>query len=1258
VAHFTPASLSLQINGTLLVFTVSEEWFHGMDQPPALRFNAFNAEDESQYDLRLSPEEIDKLVPEFAGYRASEDHDDPLPSKTEAARAKMGKHTARAGQAKNSAMAAPPVRHLYLYSIMDKLQLMPKPDSDVAALGPSDSHYDLVVRGSVPPSASSQPRQKGRAPRGTAKATASASLGPTEEAVSVTKQLTLSNAAQLELQEPAFEEVHKTLKYLDRELYTMTISVLESQGGGQSSDSGSGGSVASQVKFAVFDPETEETAELVCEREEVAILVDVAMSQAAVDAPTRALSRTDKLADRHDLLHYLENRLRLKTKTAAKVVAWGADEGGQDGEGGEGGEGGEKGSKGLAHRMLHFEHEKTEKEIEIERERESREMFKQREIQRRQDKVRHFTSFGWRLPIAGSDVEEEGGSGGDASAVGTSGGSGDGVYALVTILRAPAPACVELRVSIPKTGGTMGMVLTEDQLWEQHMPPPPVNAAEAWNKKWARAMVDRLAVDSVQALRGGSREGSRQAKQTQPATQMMRLVLQPPRPMVQQSVCLACGERRGVTRQHYMKLQVWRIESDLTPPPGSTISGGLGARRAGQPLGAGESAVPKPDTVRVVAWDPSGGNQHRAAVGAELALDLTDDDLGKLRLQLPNDGSRLLPDARRWWLGQFVRTLELVPVAPPLTAAPGVFASMRLHYDSASNAPLSSAAGKGGRGTSFAGNVGSHHDVTDKLMHQKTRRFGEEAWLISVRLMGVNASATAASLTASGVLSDNEDDEEGDLLVTAVSEDKPGTSQGLGKTSQSRSMMLRLIVGADKAAEFGGVRRVADAVQLIGGVLSLPTPRLLLKQGVRFEDEKASYLICSVVEELSEATDYAGGVRVEGYEFASCSSCELRLKRQELVELTLLSQAERYPVRAGVSRGAPADTASTPHSMTPQRCKTLLEMLVLERDAPKPGKAAKFRLQLKPAEQIHKVLQQQAEEAARAEAAVSIQSKIRQGRAKAEAGSRLEQMAATERAERTTTLYSAGINLGDGSGGTGAYCIVSLRSSQKAMEEIMPTMEVHALEVEAGAVHRLHDMPAPRWAADADAKTEHCRKFVSQLELVQAEALEAEDAPAGVAVERKILRRRQPLNAAEQRAKVEEWRADAMATFVSIMQDDNLDALRHILGTIEGSANAQFVDNHTPLHLAAADGNLAFAKVLVDFGADVNSVTESFNATPSMYAVPGTIASGADGMGDAARVQTLSFLLALPNLDPTVRGSGGWCEAMTVYDVAGAHGVY
>ena len=71
----------------------------------------------------------------------------------------------------------------------------------------------------------------------------------------------------------------------------------------------------------------------------------------------------------------------------------------------------------------------------------------------------------------------------------------------------------------------------------------------------------------------------------------------------------------------------------------------------------------------------------------------------------------------------------------------------------------------------------------------------------------------------------------------------------------------------------------------------------------------------------------------------------------------------------------------------------------------------------------------------------------------------------------------------------------------------------------------------------------------------------------------------------------------------------------------------------------------------------MNAVTESFNATAPMYAIPGTIASGADGMGDAARMQTLSYLLAVPALDPGIRGTGGWCEGMSAYDVAGAHGV-
>merc|ERR1719313_397148 len=122
-----------------------------------------------------------------------------------------------------------------------------------------------------------------------------------------------------------------------------------------------------------------------------------------------------------------------------------------------------------------------------------------------------------------------------------------------------------------------------------------------------------------------------------------------------------------------------------------------------------------------------------------------------------------------------------------------------------------------------------------------------------------------------------------------------------------------------------------------------------------------------------------------------------------------------------------------------------------------------------------------------------------------------------------------------------------------------------------------------------------------------------------------------------------------------MMQADDLDGLRYTLGAIDAAdglksaqsrappsmrsraANTRFVDDHTPLHLAAADGNLQFCQVLVDAGADVNAVTRSINATPPMYAVPGTIASGADGMGDGARTQTLSFLLGLHGVDGTIR---------------------
>merc|ERR1712070_334425 len=118
----------------------------------------------------------------------------------------------------------------------------------------------------------------------------------------------------------------------------------------------------------------------------------------------------------------------------------------------------------------------------------------------------------------------------------------------------------------------------------------------------------------------------------------------------------------------------------------------------------------------------------------------------------------------------------------------------------------------------------------------------------------------------------------------------------------------------------------------------------------------------------------------------------------------------------------------------------------------------------------------------------------------------------------------------------------------------------------------------------------------------------------------------------------EEWRADPFKTFVGFLKENNLEKFQFALHAVPGAAEERFAENHKPLHFAAANGNLEFVKVLVEHGADVNATTKE-NATPAMYAVPGAIASGDDGLGDEAREETLQYLLSRPEVDLMIRGT-------------------
>merc|ERR1711865_411672 len=124
---------------------------------------------------------------------------------------------------------------------------------------------------------------------------------------------------------------------------------------------------------------------------------------------------------------------------------------------------------------------------------------------------------------------------------------------------------------------------------------------------------------------------------------------------------------------------------------------------------------------------------------------------------------------------------------------------------------------------------------------------------------------------------------------------------------------------------------------------------------------------------------------------------------------------------------------------------------------------------------------------------------------------------------------------------------------------------------------------------------------------------------------------------------------------VAMLKDNKVDKLIFALSNVPGAVEERFAENHKPLHFAAANGNLEFVKILVEHGADINAVTKE-NATPAMYAVPGAIASGDDGLGDDAREATLQYLLLHPQIDLTIAGTRGWCQGKTVQEIREAYG--
>jgi len=163
-------------------------------------------------------------------------------------------------------------------------------------------------------------------------------------------------------------------------------------------------------------------------------------------------------------------------------------------------------------------------------------------------------------------------------------------------------------------------------------------------------------------------------------------------------------------------------------------------------------------------------------------------------------------------------------------------------------------------------------------------------------------------------------------------------------------------------------------------------------------------------------------------------------------------------------------------------------------------------------------------------------------------------------------------------------------------------------------------------------------------------------------------------------AVLRDWRVDPMMTFAGILRTNDLTSLLYLLQSYErlnlgpqtgtsgnwqtGSdaavvkpAMIKFPDNHTPLHLAAAEGNAEVCELLLEHGADINAQTLSCGATAAMYCVPGVVTSGEDGLGDAARVNTWRTLMAWPGIDTSMAGTAGWCEGKTVMELASFRGL-
>jgi len=437
------------------------------------------------------------------------------------------------------------------------------------------------------------------------------------------------------------------------------------------------------------------------------------------------------------------------------------------------------------------------------------------------------------------------------------------------------------------------------------------------------------------------------------------------------------------------------------------------------------------------------------------------------------------------------------------------------------------------------------------------------------------------------------------------------------QTAGSTNLVLRLLVSGEKALEVGGPRALAECAQIRNGALHLPAPKLLHKGGLRLSN---AYLIVSVFEEV--AGPHEGGVRVEAYDFRTASMADLSLYKDELIALGLCEK------KTGSALAYDSDMEEEPPVLDVKAIKLLLDLLLMV--SVEGTKEKKLTLR------SMKELRAKMEDVSRENAATTLQNQLRARKAKKEVGEKRTAAAKHKRETTLINLHRGGMKVED------VQLLLRVVGTIGEMQSDVPVVHVSAIEISSGVKHTM-TVDGPTWADGQVAIKDFCKQLARNLEFVTT--------PEGL----RVLRAKGSKDSAAALAAAEEWRADPFKTFVAMLKDNKVDKLIFALSNVPGAVEERFAENHKPLHFAAANGNLEFVKILVEHGADINAVTKE-NATPAMYAVPGAIASGDDGLGDDAREATLQYLLLHPQIDLTIAGTRGWCQGKTVQEIREAYG--